>query len=271
VYPRYQASHRLWVIGVRSSGYSFVTFTDPSGGSSTIPVGTPSTASSRTIIHTETVSSRTASASQWSVTVANAAGAAYSDCVPLTLACIEVPRPELERDANSDGIDLTTLGGGLPILTDTGRSLGGVTTGVTEALTVAKRNGLLFALRDSTSPFSFTTTSYVNPFAFDVPLLDRQLYRSETTRSVKVAAYGVTGATTTMGVRLTMASGATLTLSWAAGDTGSWQNGDLAIHVEDLSVATGIRSATWDTCTIEGKRTTGANAAHLHSVCINGT
>lgn len=269
IFPRYQATHRMWTFGLAPSGgaQASVTFTDPSGGTTSREVTdrTPP----RVYTHLETISGRTAAEDQKTFTIA-VAGASVADCQPLTIGCYEIARPELALDASDLGVDLAGLYGGLPIYAATGKSIGGVIDGIEAAVSTAKRNGILYVLAQSGDPFSFTTTSYVDPLSgTSIEVLERQKYRSETVRAMSVSAYGLTGATTTMDVRISAANGDSLVLSWTAGDTGSWKSGTLDLSVEDLSHATG--GATSDQIVVAGKRTTGANAAHLLSVCVGGT
>lgn len=268
LFPRYQATHRVWNLGLAPAAAGTearVTFTDPSGGSSAWIVNDGSAL--RPFRHIETIGSRTASAVQTTVTLAATAGKDHA--LGLTMGCYEVSRPELALDASDAGVDVDTLGGGLPIYADTGLSIGGAIDATEAAAGVARRNGLVYVLSGSESPFAFTTTSYVNPLGGQVRALDRKKYRGETVRAVDVYAYGMTGATTTMDVRVSSAgAGDSVVLSWAAGDTGSWKSAQIEIVAEDLSDS---RGGTDDVLTIEGKRTTGANSAHLHSVCIGGT
>lgn len=270
LWPRYQATHRVWTVVVApadAGAEGIVSFADPSGGSSfwSVTNRTPPTS----YRHVETITSRTGS--QVDVTVSITVDGSGVDCVPVALGCYEVARPELALDANDGGVDLRDLGGGMPIYASTGHSIGGVIDGSEAAVSVVRRCGLLYALRDAVSPFSFTTTSYVNPLAGVSEALDRKLYRSETVRACNVRAYGSTGATTTMDVRLSATNGDSLVLSWAAGDSGSWKFGTFDVNVEDLADARGLQGGAPDLITIEGKRTTGSNAAHLTSVCVAGT
>lgn len=265
LWPRYQATHRVWTISMVPSGADVpnVTFTDPSGGTSgawRVADRVPP----RAFRHVETISSRTSS----EVTTAVSIEPAGADVTVLSIGCYEVARPELALDSSDLGVDLDTLGGGRPMYAQTGRSVGGVIFGAEGALATAKRNGLLYILRDLSAGFSFTTTSYVNPLAGTLTLTDRKKYRSETARAVAVRAFGITGATTTLDLRVSTAgAGDSLVLSWAAGDTGSWKTGTLEANVEDLDDA---RGGPGDVVTIEGKRTTGSNAARITSVIFLG-
>lgn len=272
LFPRVQTTHRAWFLHLTTTGSASITFTDISGGTHTATVASTITNYQRALMFIEEIAAPdSAEITAGTVSIASAAGAAYSSCTLRTISCFEIPRPELAKDALEYGVDLDTVGGGLPIYDGANESIGGIVAATTQALSVAKRNGLFYALRGNVSPFNINGVGYTNLFAHDPVLLDRQLYRSETTRSALVRAYGITGATTTMDLRFTMASGATLTLSWSAGDTGSWKTGNLAIHVEDLGDPTGIRSSIHDTCTIEGRRPSGSNAAQIESICIGGS
>lgn len=270
LFPRYQATHRVWTLGLAPATAGIeavVSFVDPSGGSSLWRVNDGTAL--RPFRHIETIGSRTASAVQTTVTLAAASGKGHA--LGVSIGCYEVARPELALDANDGGVDLDTLGGGLPIHATLGQSIGGAIDGIEAALSTARRNGLLYVLAGSEAPFSFTTISYVNPLGGALAVTDRKKYRGETSRAIDVAAYGVTGATTTMDVQIEHdGTGDTLTLSWAAGDAGSWKTGSLTVGVEDLSNARGDGSAA-GYVTVSGKRTTGSNAAHLHAACFGGT
>lgn len=268
IWPRYQATHRVWTMCLTADTgeTSDVTFTDPSGTNAGWRIygnGIP-----RTVRHVETIASRTASetATEVSLSVTSAA-----DLLPLSISCHEVARPELALDANDMGVELADLYGGMPMYATTGRSVGGAIDGIEAAVATAKRNGLLYVLRDAATAFSFTTTSYTAILAGSLEGLDRKKYRSETVRACEARAYGATGATTTMDVRISATNGDSLVLSWSAGDTGSWKTGTFDISVEDLTHARGLQGSAVDLITIEGKRTTGSNSAALHSVCIGGT
>lgn len=272
IWPRYQATRRMWVVGISSAsgGTSAITFTDPS---STVQGITHAGATQRLVTFIETISSRTAAETAIAITIAASNSADYVAPTIESIACFELPRTELVADTNDNGVDLSTLAGGLWIYDDTGKSLGGVVDGTIAALAVTRRCGLYHVARSDLSPFSFTTTSYVNPLSSTMPVLDRKKYRGETARDVEVRAYGSTGATTTMDVRVTSTGvgGGSSVLSWTAGDAGSWKSTTIEVDVDDLTDTRGLQGGAVCLVTIEGKRTTGANAAHLHSVCIGGT
>jgi hypothetical protein len=273
IWPRYQATHRVWLVSAVGSSAisgSQLTFTDPSGDSSSFVVGEDESWVRSPHLHVEEIAARTSSETQVLVTISNATSPS-ENATTLGIACFEIPRPELAVDANDYGIDLATIGGGLSIYEDQGKSLGGVGQAISHAVAATRRRGLFhFARRAGGGNLAFSGGAYAELLSFRPTFLDRFLYASNTVQTVPVRIYTRSGAGTTGNVRLTMANGDTLTFAITAADSGTWRTGSIDVHAEDLSTADGRRSTTWDTCTVEGQRTAGANSLYLESMSIGG-
>ena len=272
IWPRYQATHRVWTIGMYSttSDVAVVTFTDPSGGTHEVR---PSTVGEGVYDFVETISARTSSNVDVSISIAALVGA--GSVVVTSIGCFEVPRPELALDANDQGVDLDTLFGGRPIYDGARQSIGAAAAGISAARTIATRSSLFHWGVNEANARSISGTLFLPLFRDGgAPiLLDRKLYNGETVRTINVKAWmeqNLIGGGDTLELRFTMASGDTLTLS-QPGLVGSWVSGSLDVHVEDPTSSDGSRSSTFDKCTIEARMTVGSNTAHVDSIAISGT
>lgn len=258
IWPSYQATHRIWMLGLYSTAGENFTFTDPSGGSSTWSIF-----GAQTRQHVETISSRTSAVTTLAMSLTGT-----DDTHLQSLACFEIVRPSLAVDANDYGAELTSFYGTTPIYDGTGQSLGCLHDSITTAL--ALRRTLFQWAATTVDAIAVTSGSAIPVLSYDVPLLDRQLYRNETQVGVTVWVYTRSGAGTTGEVIFTMTSGGTLTISITAADSGTWRTGTLNVDAEDLSTLDGRRSARFDQCAITARRTAGANSIFVDSISIAG-
>lgn len=273
VLPRYAATHRTWRFTLATSGAGglvFGVFTDPSGGTASYSM---SGTWVRTYDHVETISSRTASESELAPTFSLDAASTKTARL-LAITCVEHPRADLAIDTNDYGTKVSTCQPGGEIADyAAGYSLGSVAVATKSAASLSQRNGLFALSRDTTNALNTTSAAYtrVLPLGADPVIIGRQLYRSATTRTVKVAAYAYGGdGSTTGNLRFTMGSGDSLVLAIASA-TPSWLTGEVDIDSEDFSVgATGNRQTPGDKCVIEWQRTAGTKAVYLESIGING-
>lgn len=267
VFPRYQATHRRWIVALSTTGAGgrvWGTFTDPSGGTTGYDL---SGTTVRYITHDETISSRTASEAELAPTFSLDASSTKTARV-VALACFEAPRTELTLDANDLGVSLPTLNAGAEILDGAaGYSVGAIADAVAAAETVAQRNGLFHFARHTTLALSMASGSWTTIFA--PPLLGRPVYRSATTKTVELRARCRADALTSGSLRFTMTSGGTTTLTITSGMAATWLTGTIAIDCEDFSDdAYGRRSSRFDKCTIDWQRTGGAGSIYLESISI---
>jgi hypothetical protein len=265
-WARYQATHRLWILGLRASTSAVVTFTDASSDTHTLyPIGSAGV-SERAYFVVEEIGSRASGEVTMAPSLAVASGSATVTVT--TIACVEIARPELAVDASDDGVDLSRWAGGVagPI---TDADLGLVAP-LMDTLRDSDVRNLFCWIVDTSDPIKITTASPSWSALFAAPpvVLARQLYASETTRAVEVRVYArASDGSTTGSVRVTMASGATATITGITTTTWAWYSTTVAVHVEDLASSDGRRSTTWDTATFDAQRTAGGGEVQFAS-CI---
>jgi len=269
IWPRYQATHRLWVVSAQvASGLGSFTFTDPSGGSSTVSVS--STGSGRAFLFYETISSRSSAERQASAAISVAAGS--STVIVYGIGCWEIPRSDLAvgstnpRTADAGEV-IETLAPGFNIDdSTTGTSLGSIPRGLDSLRYHARRTGLFAA-----APFASSTSStFANVLQAPPEVLARKLYAESTQGIMQIGAVVRSSDSSTSGeVKVSMASGASIIIPIPAGAvSGAVMRDQIAIDCEDLSTSDGRRSSRSDLVTIQLRRSSGAGTVYLD--CING-
>ncbi len=209
---------------------------------------------------------------------ASAPDIAYAFTLPtgFTVACFEVARSTLVVDTTDDGCVVGEMRHGSPIKNATLDEV------VANAATfnTGRRGGLIqWAVRThdsagtpiTTHAATTTSTSFASPgtvFALPLPILARQRYRSETTRTVRARVYGWCTAGS-IEVRFTTSrSGTTSSTASTASTTPAWIDAiDFAVDVDDLSTATGLRSGSFDEVQCEFRQT-AAGAVYVGAVSI---
>ncbi len=261
---RVQATHRAWFISARAG---ILTFTDPSGGSSSWGY----ISSAVTLRHVETITAPADGPVAVTYTLANSASALNGTFDGIT--CFEFQRRDLALDATDDAVDsdtIVTLSGGVPapiLDADAYTSIGALSRGLANART--RDNRTLFDwFAQSGDGFQTTSGSFVQLFEEGPVLLGSKMYRGSVTASATAQFFVRTGAATTGEVRVTMASGATVTGTIATATGGAWLAVSFAVDCEDLAVSDGRRATRDDVCTIELRRTAGVGAVSIESVCI---
>ncbi len=259
VFPRYQATHRLWLLTVTTAtGFADLTVTFDGGGVATLRA---SEALGWVPLYEE-LAVQTATEGPIDLTIDNAAGG--SSAVVRALACYELGRSELAVYPNGEaGVSAETLRAALPIFDGSaeGKSLSGVTGLVDLSLATARRTGLFASAPMATS----TSASFASPFSRPFVVRGRKLYRTSTTAVMQVRAYCTTPVGTVGEVRFTMTSGATVTITIPS-NTGGWVQGSLAIDCDDFADAYGRRSTRFDKCTVEFRRVSGAGTVGFDHV-----
>ncbi len=114
---------------------------------------------------------------------------------------------------------------------------------------------------------SITTSTFVDAYGGNVPLLARRRYSTDGAgnRSIRVWVY----AFGTGQVRLTMTNGSTATLTYASPSAFEWQTATLSVDAENLAnlgTDGGLQSATRDELRVE-IRCTDAVLLAVRSVC----
>lgn len=264
---RYQATHRVWLLGMRATGTGLVTFTDASSVAWTASVTGVAGSAESVYAFTEAVSARSTGLVTLAPSLAVASGSATVTVT--TLSCIEVARPELATDTSDDGVDLALWEAGVPgPITDA--DLGVIGPNMDTLRDGDARN--MFAwFRDTSTPISVTTASpsWGALFASPPTALARFLYLSETKRACDWYVYArASDGSTTGSVRLTMANGANATITGITTTTWAWYSSAVDVDTEDLSAADGRRAAAHDTATFEAQRTAGAGSVQFASVIL---
>lgn len=275
LWPRAQARFRLWHVVIRAGvGDSATgTFTDPSGGAldwTYYDVDPSARVVTTGFFHVETLPSPWSSTPVADAfTVSNDAssdGPVYVESVQ----CWELPRLRLNADAADLGVDVDTLGAGLPIYDDVGESIGGVARGIGTAQ-LYDRRALFYWLRPANGGGAEVKSGTWTALYEEGPVLQPSMqFRAETLRpcDVYVSAYCDSG--TAGEIRFTMTSGDALTLAISA-TSSTWVSGTIDVYAEDLSTSDGRRSTTWDIATVEVRRTSGAGSVWIDSICIAET
>lgn len=270
VWPSIQATHRVWSVNMGATAGdeappANVIFTDPSGGTTTWndPGGTGRDYQRGQIWHIEEIATRTSAESVLAPTITTTDAGVFTG-----LSCFEVGRPELTIDSSDLGLETASFAGGVPIFDGVGYSLGALPEA--QAAALAMRRHLFAWAVPATDTITINSGSAAALFAYDPPLLDRQIYRSETQVEVTVWIYSRSDATTAGKVEFSMTSGGLCTISVPANDAGTWRSGTLAVDAELLSAADGRRSTRFDRCAITGTRTSGAGALYVDSISIVG-
>lgn len=262
---RVQATHRVWFISARAG---ILTFTDPSGGSSSWGyIGAPIT-----LRHVETITAPADGPVAVSWTLANSASSSVVADVD-GVTCFELQRRDLALSATDDAVDgdtIVTLSGGVPapiLDADAYTSIGALSRGLANART--KDNRTLFEWSaPSGDGFQTTSASFVPLFEEGPVLLASKMYRASVTGEVTAQFYVRTGAATTGEVRVTMTSGATITGTIATATGGAWVSLTFDVDCEDLAESDGRRASRDDVCTIEVRRTAGAGGVDIETVSV---
>lgn len=263
VWPRYQATHRMWIfsLGVISGTAGF-TFTDPSGGTRT---GTVSSSYGRQLTHVETITVRTSDETKLSVSVA----ITTTNTTIYGIGCIELPRGVLavggSAQATADcGEESRFIRTGLPITDDyAGLGIGFIARELAGLRDNARRTGQFAG-----APFATSSSStFANVFQAQPIALGRSIFNGSTTRKLQLAAY-VRADTTALGeVRWTLASGPTVTavIPMGAAD-GTLLRTELDADCEDLTASDGRRATRNETVTVELRRSAGSGTVYLDTV-----
>jgi len=268
VAPNPQATTRLWtmVYEVKGGGAGAVVFDD----------GTNTTTTSHGAVgtfkqfHVDTNGTFGGGAESELVVSVSQAGGSAGTVELQSISCVEIPRPDLGVGSDNFGTVLSTLGRGRPVggAYTTGKGAISVATAAQIAETRFWRAGLFQFARGTTYRLSTTAGALADVFLAPPVLLGTKQYTTSTTRTLSVYARCAAGAGTTGEVVFTMTSGATLTLTITSAMSPGWLSGTLAVDCEDLSVADGRRSTRDDKCSIQWRRTGGANAVYLESISI---
>lgn len=262
---RAQATHRVWVFSARAG---LLTFTDPSGGSSSWGyIGAPVT-----LRHVETVTAPADGPVAVSWTIANSASSTAVGALD-SIACFELQRRDLALNATDDAVDgdtIVTLSGGVPapiLDTDAYTSIGALSRGLANARKYDRRT-LFEWSAPSGDGFSTASGSFVPLFEEGPVLLASKMYRVSVTGEVTAQFYVRTGTATTGEVRVTMTSGATVTGTIATATGGAWLAVSFDVDCEDLAATDGRRATRDDVCTIEVRRTAGAGGVDIETISI---
>lgn len=265
IWTAVQATHRVWTIGIGAPAQDEapprrIIFTDPSGGASTADDVTQT----QSFQHIETIATPADGLIEAVITLENTGALAG---LISYVGCFEVSRPDLAIDASELGVDPYSFSSGSPIRDAVGYSLGALPESTAAARSLPRT---LFQFAVPTDDAITVTGTAAPLFSYDPPLLDRQLYRSETQVEVNVHVYTRSSAGTTGTFDLAMTSGDTLSIPVTAADAGTWRTGTILIDAEDLSTADGRRSGVFDQATWTGTRLTGAGSIRLESLLIVG-
>lgn len=269
IWPRYQATHRLWIVSAQiASGIGTFTFTDPSGGVTSATIS--SIGSGRAFFFYETISSRSSAERQVSAAISVAAGS--STVIVYGIGCWEIPRADLVVGASNPrtadaGVVVESLAPGFNIDdSTTGTSLGAIPRGLDSLRYHARRTGLFAA-----APFASSTSStFANVLQAPPAVLGRKLYAESTQGIMQIGAVVRSSDSSTTGeVKVSMTSGASIVIPIPAGAvSGVVMRDQIAIDCEDLSTSDGRRASRDDLVTIQLRRSSGAGTVYLD--CING-
>jgi hypothetical protein len=255
IWPSYQATHRIWMVRLYGTAAESFTFTDPSSGTSDVFVS-----GTTTLGHVETISSRTDAETSIALTYT-----ATDDTQVLAIACFEIGRPSLALNTSDYGIDVGTFRGGAPIFEATGLSFGALHDSLEEARGFRRK---LFDWAGA-RPFDALEINSGSPTAllsYDLPCLDRQLYRNETQVEITIWIYTRSSSGTTGNVVFTLTNGDSVTISVPASDAGTWRSGTVSVDAEDLSTSDGRRSNRFDQCAVTGVRTGGSGSVFIDAI-----
>jgi len=292
IWPRYQCSARLWCVTLwmpsadLDSHQATGTFEIPGGtivGRWTLDKGDYQKV--RTFQFVESVSSPSASPGEVVCKLTNAS-TSDDDVFVTSIACYEIrrnglvnfgPTPSSLGTFHVNAPNPSTVQTGAPIAEDDDTSIsaqGTMRTIIEPTMLMAEaRRGCLFSHFHSPG-FDNDTTSYVNAFAEDIPVLARFRYISGVTGTIRVAAYCVGSANSK--IKFTASSGDSIELDMPTGATvasADWVVDDLDIDSEDASSSSthgGLRGGTRDTVAVEIKRgdATGLGTSILYGVCM---
>lgn len=265
---RVQATRRLWVftLGVASGGAT-VTFTDPSGGTTTWG---PIVRMTR-VGHVETVAAPADGPVAVSYSLAIAGGS--SPVLFYAASCLELQRRSLALDATDDGVDadsIVTAGGGVPApIFDDGNfvSLGALSRTMSE---VRKRdNRTLFEFSTpSNDGISTSSGTPVDLFEEGPVLLASKLFSGSVTGEAEVHIFYRTSASTAGQLDMSMTSGDSGSISLPAATGGAWVSKSLLVDCEDPSADDGRRSSRDDVCKLQLLRTSGAGSVSIEVISI---
>jgi len=276
-WPRHYAVARLWALQLTTGWWQIQS---PTGGTSLgRPYVVQGPTASPLLFFLDSIAAPTAGEVELSLDIGRDSTGGGS---VRTLGCFEVPRGVLENgltaSANTElGLLAESMTPGEQIYYHAealANSYGGIGN---TAIAIADQlgRGTLFSWASmEPDPFVVTSGSLVPVFAVP-PILLASKVRAEdtvTTCAGRVRAMCSDGSTSGE-VVLTMANGDTATIAVPVGATSfDWfpaaGSVDLDVHAEDVASADGRRSSTWDTCTIEARRTAGSGQFRIAGVCI---
>lgn len=264
-FPSLQTSHRMWRLAFGSTVedetmHGSVTFTDPSGGTSTF---TPTSVGEYSYHdHVEAVAVRTSAETTLAPTLE---GDGYAGLIGL--ACYEGPRRELVVDAIDGGLSLFSMMGGAPILGGvTGHSLGAIPDAVARALARNRRTMLQWAVFNE-APWDTTSASYVDTPVAGLEVLERHLYAGDGSGAAAAAVRAlawVSGGTGDLEIATAVG---TETIAISA-TSPTWVSGTLPIDTEDMTTAYGRRSAA-QVLTVQARKN-GGGTLYLAGISVHG-
>jgi hypothetical protein len=263
VWPRYQATHRIWTFFIDTPADSAdLTITFDSGVTATMRATTLEDC--RVFIEPLTGGDRVDVEKQIDVTVANDAASLATATIRLC-SCHEITRSELEVEPSDDhGVVVETLASGMPIFDGSaeGFSVTSIGDGIETAWSSSRRAGFFAA-----HPFYSRVGVSGSPFSRPFKVLGRKRHRTSTVATMQVRAYVRAGAGSTGAATFTMTSGDSITLTSGVAAAGSWLSGEVDIDCDDFTDAYGRRSTRFDKCTVTFVRASGANTVNLDHVC----
>lgn len=269
IWPRYAATHRLWVVSVTAVSTCILTFTSPSGAATTwTQAASVDSSTPRAQLIVETITSRTVAETQISWTLVNSLSSATSVTVN-SVACYELPRGTMPSTAAELGIDGDTLRPQLPIFDGTtlGQSVGAIASRMATLRDETNRGSVFQHARASGGGISTTSGAYVSLFAADPTFQARHLYNGTILGKIELRAYIKTGAATTGNIRFTMASGASIVTAIPTSVAGAWLNcGAIDANTFDLTRTYGLRGGVRDACSIQFQRTAGVNSVTVETI-----
>lgn len=274
VWPRQAAFRRRWAVQL-AGGSSSTNQVEIiiNGGTKTVTATLGSaTLSARPIFITEELASVSTSEAEATISIENKSG--IEAIRVLSIACWELPRPELTLGSGSSeyGSQLSALRSNAPIFDGNGYSIVGLADAVKTAETgsYVHRPGMFaFAVDPNNAPFSGTSG---NIFELDPIVLGRLTHRNNTTTDVYCRSYGrTTVAGTTGTITFTANSGDSVVLTIPDNQSFNWfvtADHKLTIDAEDLSTSDGRRGGSWETVAITISRTAGTGNIEIASAIM---
>lgn len=256
--PTLADSILVWIVNCYSAAPS-VQFTPTY--STAVQIGVPGTFGQLPVYILDSVTAQPLIDTQYTLTITTGSG---STCTVQSIALVEMPRTALA--STEGGVDTNTLRIGDPVYDIAGASYTAIGASVGGVMGVARRVGQQHWFR--VVPFTSTSTTLVDTFTVNRPVLNRRITSTAATRTVTVRVYADSlvspGEIEVSGVKA--ASTVTIAIPVAAA---AWSAANqILVDTEEAGTVNGLRGGTFDTIRVRCRTTVAGGTVRMYGVSI---